>query len=153
MYKEKGITLVSLILYVIVMIIVIGVMGSITKNFYNNINNVTIAKEDILEFNTFNTYFLKEIKSENNKIDSIDKNYILFSSGDSFSLNNNSIYFNNTKICKDVEKFECLKDEHSKDVINIRLKFRNFEKKMKYNWAPACIEWRKKMKYKIAQMY
>ena len=132
MYKESGITLISLILYVIIMIIVIGIMSSVTRNFYNNINNVQIAKEDILEFNTFNTYFLKEVKSVNTTIDSINTDYILFSSGNSFSLNNKSLYFNDTKICKDVEEFECSIDEKNSNIINVKLKFRNFEKNMKY---------------------
>ena len=132
MYKEKGITLVSLILYVIVTIIVIGVMSAITTNFYNNINYIQLAKEDILEFNTFNTYFLKEIKLKSNNIDSIENNYILFSSGNAFSLYNNSIYYNDIIVCKGVQEFNCSKDEENDNVINIRVKLNNFEKFMKY---------------------
>lgn len=132
MKKEKGITLISLILYIIVMIVVIVVMMNVTTNFYTNINNMQLAKEDILEFNTFNTNFLKEIKLENNEIDSISKNYVLFSSGNSFSLSNNSIYYNNTRICKNVQEFECFLDEENSKIINIRVKMNNFEKSMKY---------------------
>ena len=132
MYKESGITLLSLVLYVIIMIIVIGIMSSVTRNFYTNINSVQIAKEDILEFNTFNSYFLKEVKSANTNVDKVDPNYILFSSWNSFSLNDNSIFFNDTKICKDVQKFECSTDENDKSIIKIKVKFRNFEKDMKY---------------------
>ena len=132
MRKEKGITLISLVLYIIVMIVVIAVMTNVTTNFYININNMQLAKEDILEFNTFNTCFLKEIKSENNQIDSISPNYVLFSSGNSFSLNNNSIYYNNTIICKNVQEFECFCDQENNKIINVRVKMDNFEKSMKY---------------------
>lgn len=107
-------------------------MSAITTNFYSNINEVQMSKEDILEFNTFNTYFLKEIKQKENKIDSIDKNYILFSSGNAFSLNNNCIYYNDTVVCKGVQEFECSKDEENNNVINVRIKLNSFEKNMKY---------------------
>lgn len=132
MYKEKGITLISLIVYIIVIIIVIGVMSAITTNFYANINDMQLAKEDILEFNTFNTYFLKEVKASNNKLDSTEGSYILFSSGNSFSLMNNCIYYNDTAICTGVQEFECSKDEQDSNIINVRVKLNNFEKSMKY---------------------
>ena len=58
MKEQKGITLVSLIIYIVVMIIVIAVMGTIVKQFYENTNEVQQDTEDILEFNKFNTYFI-----------------------------------------------------------------------------------------------
>ena len=96
MKQEKGITLVSLIMYVAVMIIVLAVMSSVITNFYKNNQSLDARVEEILEFNKFNTYFLKEIKLYNNNIDSIKsedgKTYILFSSGNSFLFDMNKIY-------------------------------------------------------------
>ena len=96
MKSNKGITLVSLVIYVIVMIIVIGVMGAVSSNFYKNTNSMQVDTEEILEFNKFNTYFLKEIKAPKNTVDTIgnEGEYILFESGNSFSFSNNIIYYN-----------------------------------------------------------
>ena len=59
MRKENGITLISLLVYVTVMIIVIGALNIIINEFYNNNNTIQEGTEEILEFNKFNTYFLK----------------------------------------------------------------------------------------------
>ena len=88
MKDNKGITLVSLIVYIIIMFIVLGVMSSIVNTFYKNNNKAEADTEDILQFNHFNTYFLKEVKQRENKVDTISGNYILFSSGNSFSFKN-----------------------------------------------------------------
>lgn len=139
MKKENGITLVSLVVYVIVMIIVIGIMSSIISNFYNNTEDININTENVIEVNKFNTYFLKEIKTRNNSIDTIDSNnsYILFSTGNSFSLANKNIYFNNTLVCKNVEKFEVKKGINSQGqeddtIINVNIKINDFEKTINY---------------------
>ena len=63
---ERGITLVSLIIYILVMIIVIGVMSQIITRFYSNTKEFNADTESVLEFNKFNSYFLKEIKQKGN---------------------------------------------------------------------------------------
>ena len=105
MKEQKGITLVSLIIYIIVMIIVIAVMGTMATQFYENTNEVQQDTEDILQFSKFNTYFLKEIKTIGNKVDTIDENgtYIVFSTGNCFVFSNGSIYYNDIEICKNVQ--------------------------------------------------
>ena len=40
MKSQKGITLVSLVVYIIGMVTIVGVMAVITTNFYKNINDV-----------------------------------------------------------------------------------------------------------------
>ena len=143
MNNNKGITLMSLVLYVAVMVIVIGVMGAILSDFYNNNNTMQEDTEDILEFNKFNTYFLKEIKAFGNSVDNIDEDgkYILFTSGNSFSFSNNKIYFNTKEICNGVEdiniSFGKSKNEEGieveeKTLISINLIFKNFTKNINY---------------------
>ena len=94
--------------------------------------------EDILEFNNFNTYFLKEIKSAGNSVDSIDneKKYILFTSGNSFSFSNGEVYYNDIEICKGIKKFEILQGKNGngldKDIIYVTLGFKNFTKSINY---------------------
>jgi len=138
MKKENGITLSSLVLYVVVMIIVIAVMSQIVSNFYNNTDSFRGDVKEVVKFNKFNSYFLKEIKLYNNKIDSATENYILFSSGNSFSVFNNAIYYNKIKICDEVKSitFELKQDDEDQEgeytIVNVTLSFENFTKSINY---------------------
>ncbi len=133
MKNQNGITLISLLVYVIVMIIVIGVMSSIINSFYENTDTIKADTEDIIEFNKFNTYFLKEIKKNNNSVDNIQDNYILFTSGNSFSYSNSSIYYNNTVICRDVKNITfSFPESENRDIINVNIEFDNFQKSLNY---------------------
>ena len=131
MKSNKGITLVSLIVYIIIMFIVLGGMSAIVNTFYKNNNKAEADTEDILQFNHFNTYFLKEVKTRDNKVDRISNNYILFSSGNSFSFKNNQIYYNNIPICEGVQSFMII-PESDNSIINVNVTFKNFSKSMNY---------------------
>ena len=139
MKKQKGISLVSLLVYIIVMIIIIGGLSTISYNFYRNTQALEVDTEDIVEFSNFNEYFIKEIKKANNKIDNIseDGTYIVFTDGNSFMLNNKSIYYNQIEISKNVNslKFEYDKDEENNeitDIIKVSVEYSNYSKQMKY---------------------
>lgn len=139
MKNQKGITLVSLLVYIIVMIIIIGGLSTISYNFYKNTQALEVDTEDIVEFSNFNEYFIKEIKKANNKIDNIseDGTYIVFTDGNSFMLNNKSIYYNQIEISKNVNslKFEYDKDEENNeitDIIKVSVEYSNYSKQMKY---------------------
>lgn len=139
MKNQKGITLVSLLVYIIVMIIIIGGLSTISYNFYRNTQALEVDTEDIVEFSNFNEYFIKEIKKANNKIDNIseDGTYIVFTDGNSFMLNNKSIYYNQIEISKNVNslKFEYDKDEEDNeitDIIKVSVEYSNYSKQMKY---------------------
>ncbi len=139
MKNQKGITLVSLLVYIIVMIIIIGGLSTISYNFYRNTQALEVDTEDIVEFSNFNEYFIKEIKRANNKIDNIseDGTYIVFTDGNSFMLNNKSIYYNQIEISKNVNslKFEYDKDEENNeitDIIKVSVEYSNYSKQMKY---------------------
>ena len=107
MKNDSGITLISLLIYVILMIVVIGIMSTILNDFYGNSQNMYAGVNKLINYNKFNTYFLKEVKKYGNKVDTISMDgeipYILFASGNSFSLNNKKIYYNDIEICKDVQ--------------------------------------------------
>lgn len=139
MKNQKGITLVSLLVYIIVMIIIIGGLSTISYNFYRNTQALEVDTEDIVEFSNFNEYFIKEIKKANNKIDNIseDGTYIVFTDGNSFMLNNKSIYYNQIEISKNVNslKFEYDKDKENNeitDIIKVSVEYSNYSKQMKY---------------------
>ena len=137
MKKDKGITLISLIVYIIVMSIAIAVMSAIISNFYENTTAVQGSIEEIIKFNKFNTYFLKEIKSLDNNIDSMSEKYILFSSGNSFSISNNTLYYNNVQICQGVNdiSFEAIENElelEERTIIKVELEIGTFKKAINY---------------------
>lgn len=131
MKNEKGITLVSLVVYVIVMTLVIGIISSIITNFYKNTDTVKGNVEEIVKFSKFNNYFLKEVKTVNNKVDTISANYILFTSGNSFSISNNTIYYNNIEICNEVQSME-ISEGADETIVNVNIGFENFNKTMNY---------------------
>ena len=57
MKSEKGITLVSLLVYVIAMLIAITIITVITGYFYKNIDVSTEKYTAIAEYTKFNSYF------------------------------------------------------------------------------------------------
>lgn len=138
MKKEQGITMVSLVIYIAVMTIVIALMSKIITNFYKNTDTVQGNIQEIVEFNKFNSYFLKEVKIANNKVDyiSFDNNYILFTSGNTFSYSNNKIYYNGVKICENVQRMKISLGKNGdgldNSVVRVILKFENFNKSMNY---------------------
>jgi len=138
MKQQKGITLMSLVIYVAVMLVIIGIMSAITTDFSKNMDTVQGNVQEIVEFSKFNNYFLKEVKTTNNKVDHIseDNTYILFTTGNSFSILDNKIYFNNIKICEQVQEMQITfgqnGDEVDKSIVNVTLNFKNFNKSISY---------------------
>lgn len=139
MKNENGITLSSLLIYIIVMVMVIGVMSSVSAMFYNNVNGLEGRTVEISKFNNFNNYFVKEIKSPNNAIDTIaeDNSYILFKSGNSFTFRNNAIYYNDLKIVDDVNNvtFTYYNDEDKNknhDIVTVNVEFEKYSKQINY---------------------
>lgn len=139
MKKERGITLSSLLVYIIVMFIVIGAMTGISTMFYNNVKDLDASGAEISKFNTFNSYFVKEIKSPNNSVDTISNsgNYILFKSGNSFIFKNNEIYYNDLKIVSDVDNMtfsyynnQELNQNH--DIVTVNIEFEKYSKQINY---------------------
>ena len=132
MKKEQGVTLISLMVYVIVSSMILLVMTVIIHQFYQNADNLEAKTEDILAWNKFNTYFIKEIKQPNNAVDTINGNYILFATGNSFSLLSDKLYYNNTKICDNVVSFGISKQVNEDNILNVTLQIGEFTKNMQY---------------------
>ena len=96
--NEKGITLVSLIIYIITTIIILTILSMISTNFYKNIKKVEYGQEYALEFNKFNMFFIEDVKK--NHTASINNNIITFEDGTKYEWNRDEkvIYRNNEKI-------------------------------------------------------
>lgn len=104
MKNNKGITLTSLIIYVLVLLIVVTIVANITSFFYSNIINAKENSQNIATITKFNMYFTKDVKKMGNRVVTTgdDGSYIKFTSGNTYTFQNNAIYFNNIKICDNV---------------------------------------------------
>lgn len=148
MKSQKGMTMISLILYVSSFLAITATIAAITTFFYNNIEILDTSIGSSSQYNKFNLYFLNECKKANNELyawkasDSllrldrlkepgkIDKKFITFSSLDGTEKNsfiyddiNNDLYYNSIKLCDDVEDFQIKIDETTgKTVLSILIK-------------------------------
>ncbi len=64
MKNNKGVTMVSLIMYVIVMIFIVAGLTSITTSFYNNISELDKDSKSAADFAKFNMILLNDLKAE-----------------------------------------------------------------------------------------
>lgn len=141
MKSEKGITLMSLMVYVAVFLVVIIVVANISNFFYKNITTMDAESTSDYEYNKLNLYILEETKKKGNSIltisetidESIKKDaHIEFASGNFFQYNSNTnqIYLveqnKSTKImlCENVQScvFNLTK-ENSKDILTVKVTF------------------------------
>ena len=125
MKSQKGITLISLTIYVIVIAIVIGVIAIVTGVFFKSLQQSNFYTDPIAEYTAFNSYFSEEVNHPGLKILNCEDNYVAFDNGIvyTFSEENQGIYRNQVKICKDIE--ECTFSEtikNGKQVVEVRIK-------------------------------
>lgn len=138
MKKERGITLISVIVYVIALLIVVGLISTLTGYFYRNVNINTENTEITQQFTKFNSYFTSEINEKDIYVldtktsnENPKTSYIAFSNGVTytFSEENKAIYRNKIKICTNVDR--CLFSYdfiEQKYVIYVDLKIGNLER-------------------------
>lgn len=126
MREEKGITLISLIIYIILLIVVVGILSTISQHFYSNTSYITDMGKYASEFNKFNMYFIEDIKNNSN-IYSIDANKIVFEDGTIYTYSNQAIYRNKVEICSNIyscifsNKEEIDENNFTKKIINVKL--------------------------------
>lgn len=68
MKTQRGITLISVVIYVIGMSLIVGIMAVITTNFYKNVNDNIKTLNPITEYTKFNSYFTSEVNTSNIKV-------------------------------------------------------------------------------------
>ena len=152
MKSERGITLVSLIVYVIVMLIVVTIISVLTTYFYTNVQSSNEKYSYLGEYTKFNSYFSEEVNKKGNTIvdcpkyeeDTKSQRYIVFSSNNEINIESNSqtktqytyipankaIYQNNVKIASGVEKCNFdYKIINGKEAVEVTIKVGNEEKK------------------------
>lgn len=102
---DKGITLVSLIIYVIGLIVIMGIIAFATSFYQKNVLNLNNSGEVNSEFNKFNSKMIEETKEAGNEVKSVTENVIKFSNGDTYTLADGKIYQNSIVVCKNVKEF------------------------------------------------
>ena len=63
MKKEKGVTLISLIIYVIMLTFAIAGISAITSSFYSNVNELDGDAKGAVAFSKINMYFKSKWKN------------------------------------------------------------------------------------------
>lgn len=145
MKSEKGVTLISVIIYVIAMLIIIAVITVLTSYFYTNVD-INSASEDLnQQYTKFNSYFTEEVNRKGNKILEIGETqnneeegpqkYIIFSSGNQYTYvpANQGIYMNTVKISENITNctFERI-DQDDITMVKVTIKGNNFERVTTY---------------------
>lgn len=126
MKSQKGITLLSLIIYIIVLLVVIGTLSMVSQAFYSNTSYIADMGKYVAEFDKFNMYFLEDVKNNSN-IYSITSNQIVFEDGTTYSYSKQSIYRNKVEICSNIytctfsNKEEVDENNFIKRIINVKL--------------------------------
>lgn len=139
MKNEKGITIISLIIYVIALTLVIAGISAMTSSFYKNIKEFDKTSESAVAFAKFNMYFINDIKSKDVVIDSVSSNEVQLSlknkNGETenvkYSVQNGNLYRNKVKICDKVTKVS-ITSTSDKKTITIDIKINDYEKKTTY---------------------
>lgn len=137
MKNNKGITLVSLVIYIAVVMVVAAAVIRITTYFKNNMTDVADVSFE-KEFQKINLYLLEESKTIGNGIDEITSDTkIIFTNGNKYQYNSSdkTIYLNDTiKVCENVESctFSQKTAENGKSVIVLKIKISGTTKTVEY---------------------
>ena len=91
MKNQKGITLVSLVIYIVLLLIIVSILTIITNHFSSNVKYLSKSNKNISQINKFNMYFVNDVK-RNNDIATIENNKLIFKDGTSYTYIENTIY-------------------------------------------------------------
>lgn len=142
MKSQKGITLISLVIYIMVATVVISTMAIVGSFFFSNMNLIQHQDQYAVEFNKFNMFFISDIKS--NKTAQVEENKIIFEDGTTYEYNFNekTIYRNETKIAKEIQSLSFTADTYlvpntntTKNLIKVNMSIgetSNFQKEIEY---------------------
>lgn len=104
MKSEKGVTLITLVIYIIAMCLVLSMLAVISDLFYANTDYIKETAKYVSEYNKFNMYFIEDIKNNKNIL-TITSDEIVFEDGTTYNYKgspDNSIYRDKVKICTNI---------------------------------------------------
>lgn len=128
MKSEKGITLLSLIIYIILLVLVVSMLSIISSLFFSNTNIIKDNSKNIAEFNKFNMYFIEDVKNNTNTYE-VTPEKIVFEDGTVYTYKKDpdtGIYRNKVKICNNIgycyfSKQEKTVNNFTKQIINVHM--------------------------------
>lgn len=135
MKSEKGITLISLIVYVIVLTIVVAVIAIVSGFFMKNIKKADFYTDPLTEYTAFNSYFSDEINHKGIKILECKDDYVVFDDGVQYTYisENKGIYRNQVKIAKEIDYCTFSEENvNGKQVIKVKFKAGSQDRTTKY---------------------
>ena len=158
MKSQKGITMISLILYVTSFVAVTTVVAGVTTFFYSNMKIMDTGIGSNSSYNKFNLYLLNECKKsdvslyswkdvklstgETSRIDNdtvINNSFITFLNADGtknsfiYDSVNKNVYYNSIKLCENVNDFQIKIDETTgKDVLTVLININGTAFQTKY---------------------
>ena len=126
MKNNRGITLLSLIVYVSIMMIAIGILASLTEFIYGNLGQVDTESYSSEEFNKFNLNFIKDVKQSSDATINVsgDNIQIILSNNTNYNYisSEHSIYRDKVKIAENINEFSAEKMlNNNKNVIKVRI--------------------------------
>ena len=126
MKNEKGITLVSLIIYLIFLSFSISMLLIMTRDISFGTTSIYDSAQGVGSFNSFNTSFIQDVKSsESCKVekDSNGNIRITLSNGSIYTYvtNEKTIYRNSIKISTNISEFEVTYNDESKKNIVVKI--------------------------------
>ena len=131
MKQNKGVTLITLMMYIILTLVVLGILGMLSRNFRSNLNNVNVKTAQDVEHDKLNVQLLKETKTTDNLIESgnSNNNNIKFKNGNTYTYNieDNAVYLNNNiKIAENITElyFEVI-DTPTKQTLTMKTTINN----------------------------
>ena len=143
MRNQRGITLMTLIIYVIGLTIILGIVTVITNFFYQNVLKMEDNSKTASQYSKFNIAFLEEVKTYGNKVERLDdegnsvlnteKNYVKFTSGNTYIFQDEKVYKNKIAIANNITDFSFkvwLYD--AKEVISVKMKIGDVEQIIDY---------------------
>lgn len=128
MKEERGVTLISLIIYIIVLMLVVSMLSIVSDMFFSNTKYITDSGKYISEFNKFNMYFIEDVKN-NKDMYKVNNHEIIFEDGTIYTYKespDNGIYRNKVKICSNISfcQFTTTKKEEeniTKKLIQVKM--------------------------------
>lgn len=148
MKNEKGITIISLIIYVIILTFVVAGMSAITSSFYSNVSEVEGDSKGAVAFSKINMVMLNDVKSDGVelKIDETSEHKMsLKIAGEivDYKIQNKALYRNDVKICDKVEtesSFFSYEKTNYNSKITLDITIDNYRKITTYVLEPNAIK-------------
>jgi hypothetical protein len=116
--SNKGVTLLDLTIYMIAVMLIIGLMTGIRQFFYRNTDAVRETARYAAEFDNFNAYFVKDVKSSEDIVVDAENNTYTFSNGTIYTykpyydsnedVTIGDLYRNSVKIATNIKEFVCV---------------------------------------------